>query len=425
MSSVNSTLASGASQEGPVVIVGGGIVGMAVAHALLRDHRRVVVIDSGLAQQRCSYGNAGSLSPGSVAPLGMPGVVRQVPGWLTDRQAPLYVSTDYWFKVAPWLTKFVLASGKKQVERISHALKDLLGTSIVLYSQLLREIGASDLVSKHGQLQLYPSHAYRAKDEAVWRLRRERGVAVDYVERDDITAMEPGIGDRYTCGVFLPNEGLVVNPGRLVEVLAASFASFGGQVMTSRVQGFDIQAGVVKGVITDAGIVPASAVVVAAGAWSNKLSRQLGDDLPLQTQRGYHVTLPNSGVRISRPVVAADRKYFVSPMEMGVRVAGTVEFDSLHKPAKYDRARTLMRSVIELFPDIDTSNASMWMGHRPCFPDSLPVIDHASRHANVLYAFGNGHLGLTAAPMMGLLIADLVEGRKPRIDLKPFTMARF
>jgi D-amino-acid dehydrogenase len=294
-----------------------------------------------------------------------------------------------------------------------------------MYSQLLRELGASDLISQRGQLQLYPSHAHRAKDEAVWQLRRDRGVSVEYVERNDISALEPCIGERYTCGIFLPNEGLVANPGRLVEVLTTRFADSGGRVISGRVQGFDIAGGDVRGAVTDAGIVKSGVVVLAAGAWSNNLSRLLGDNLPLQTQRGYHVSLPDPRVQLSRPVVAADRKYFASPMEQGLRIAGTVEFDSLDQPAQYDRARTLMRCVNELFPNIDTSNASMWMGHRPCFPDSLPVIDRSSRHPNVLYAFGNGHLGLTAAPMMGKLIADMIIGRQPGIDLRPFRVARF
>ncbi len=408
-----------------IIVVGGGIVGMAIGHALLREGRRVVVIDPGLAEQRCSYGNAGSLSSSSVAPLGMPGVVRQVPGWLLDPQAPLYVNAAYWLRVTPWLIRFVLASNRTKVEGISHALSSLLRTTIPLYSQLLQEIGASDLLSRRGQLQLYPSHEYRARDDAVWRLKRERGAEVTYVERGEITDLEPNIGERYACGVFLPEEGLVTNPGRLIEQLAASFASRGGVIATSRVRSFQLESGAVAGVVTDTGITRASAVVVAAGAWSSNLSRQLGDNLPLQTQRGYHVMLPQSGVSVSRPVVAADRKYFVSPMETGLRIAGTVEFDDLNKPPNYDRARTLMRSVTELFPDIDTSAATMWMGNRPCFPDSLPVIDRASRHSNVLYAFGNGHLGLTAAPMMGLVIADMIEGRKPRIDLAPFAVSRF
>jgi glycine/D-amino acid oxidase-like deaminating enzyme len=425
MSTTNHKPVNGTSHADPVVIVGGGIVGINIALALLRERRRVIVVDPGIAEQRCSFGNAGSLSPGSVAPLGMPGVVRQVPKWLTDSQAPLYVSNGYWLKVAPWLTKFVLASGKNKVERISHALKDLLGSSVTLYTELLRDLGAGDLISQRGQLQLYPSHAYREKDNAAWQLRRDRGVTVEYVERDDIAALEPSVGERYACGVFLPNEGLVVNPGRLVEVLTTSFAGLGGEVVAGKVHGFDMEGGTVRGVVTDAGIVKAGTVVLAAGAWSNELSRQLGDNLPLQTQRGYHVSFPNSHVQISRPVVAADRKYFVSPMEQGLRVAGTVEFDGLFEPPKYERARMLMRSVTELFPHIDTSSASMWMGHRPCFPDSLPVIDRARRYSNVLYAFGNGHLGLTAAPMMGSLIADLVIGREPQIDLRPFNTGRF
>lgn len=411
--------------SGQVVVIGGGIVGLATVHALLRDGHRTVLVDPGIANQRCSYGNAGSISAGSVAPLGMPGVFRQVPGWLLNAQSPLRVSPGYWPRAIPWLTRFVLASRPDRVERISRALKPLLTDSIQRYRRLLGELDALDLLSETGQLQLYPSDSYRDQDARVWALRRDRGVAVQYVERGEILELEPSIGERYTCGVHLPNEGLIVNPARLVDTLATRFGELGGKVVTARARGFHVEAGRVQGVETDAGRYPAKAVVVAAGAWSNELSRQLGDNLPLQTQRGYHLTFPSPRIRIGRVVVAVDKKCFISPLEEGLRVAGTVEFDGLGAKPNMARTHALRTAIEALLPGVETSDASAWMGNRPCFPDSMPVIDRATHHANVFYAFGNGHLGLTGAPMTGQLIADLVSGRSPTIDIAPFSATRF
>lgn len=408
-----------------VIVVGGGIIGLAIAHALLRDGHRTVLVDPGIEELRCSYGNAGSISAGSVAPLGMPGVVRQVPGWLLSAQSPLHVSPGYWPRAIPWLTRFVLASRPDKVERISRALKPLLTDSIQRYRQWLGDLDALDLLSETGQLQLYPSDAYRDRDARVWALRRDRGVALQYVERGEILELEPSIGERYPCGVYLPNEGLIVNPARLVDKLAMRFGELGGKVVKARASRFHVESGRVQGVETDAGRYPAKAVVVAAGAWSNGLSRQLGDNLPLQTQRGYHLTFRHPRIEIGRVVVAVDKKCFISPLEDGLRVAGTVEFDGLAAKPNMARTHALRTAIEALLPGVETSNASAWMGNRPCFPDSMPVIDRATHHANVFYAFGNGHLGLTGAPMTGQLIADLVSGRAPTIDIAPFSARRF
>lgn len=408
-----------------IVVVGGGIIGITVAISLLNDGHEVTVIDPGIAELRCSYGNAGSLSPGSVAPLAMPGVMTQVPGWLLDSRAPLYVSNDYWLRAAPWLAKFVLSSRKDKVEKISHALKELLGTSIELYRELLNEVGAQDLIIQKGQLQLYPSHAAREKDAAVWKLRRDREVKVVEIERGEILDLEPAVGERYVCGIYLPNEGMITNPGRLVDRLTKYFAASGGRVVSSKVTGFLQGPNGVCGVLSPSGPNRADLVVVAAGAWSNELSSQLGDKLPLQTQRGYHAMLTCPSVTINRPVVAADRKYFATPMEQGLRIAGTVEFDSLDREPNYDRARTLLKSVSELLPGVNTQDVSMWMGHRPCLPDSLPVVDRGTSDRNVIYAFGNGHLGLTAAPMMAKLVTSLVRETEAEIDIEAFSVRRF
>ncbi|WJR80323.1 FAD-dependent oxidoreductase [Bradyrhizobium sp. NP1] len=409
-----------------LVVVGGGIAGITAALALLKRGLQVVVVDEGIAEKRCSFGNAGSLSPGSVAPLAMPGVLAQVPGMLLDPKAPLHIRASYILQAAPWLWRFVREASPARVQEISLGLSALLGTSIELYTGLLAEIGGTDLIRRRGQLQLYADeHSFR-KDQAVWALRRARGVTVEDVNADDIRQLEPSIGKRYSFGVYLPNEGMITNPAGLVDRLTEVFVRRGGEVINAKVVAFDIGPERPRALLTNSGPVTGDAFVIAAGAWSTRLTRQIGDDLPLQTQRGYHITVHKPNVELSRPVVAADRKYFVTPMDIGLRIAGTVEFDSLDSAPNYARARALIANVPELLPDLKVGiDESIWMGHRPCMPDSLPVIDRASRFNNVFYAFGNGHLGLTGAPMTAELIAALVTGSKPAIDISPFRVSRF
>lgn len=398
---------------------------MTCALALQRRGLKVTIVDEGMAERRCSFGNAGSLSPGSVAPLAMPGILGQVPGMLMDPLAPLYIRPSYILQVAPWLWQFVRASSPARVEAISHGLSSLLGSSIGLYTKLLREVGALDLMRRRGQLQLYSDHKSFKKDQAVWDLRRARGVAVEDVTAHEIRQLEPAVGNRYTCGVYLPNEGMITDPARLVERLTEAFHRNGGNVVNAKASQFDIGEHSPRAILTNRSPVQGGIFVIAAGAWSIELSGKIGDKVPLQTQRGYHVTLQDPGVLLNRPVVAADRKYFVTPMDMGLRVAGTVEFDSLESPPRHDRARALVGRISELLPNIQIDKKAVWMGHRPCMPDSLPVIDRSTSFANVFYAFGNGHLGLTGAPMTAEIVAALVMGERPAIDVTPFRVSRF
>jgi D-amino-acid dehydrogenase len=355
----------------------------------------------------------------------MPGVLGQVPRWFADPAGPLCVSRSYWFGSLPWLLKFLRASTPRRVEEISHGLKALLSGSVEKYVALLSEMGAPDLLRRTGQLQLYPSEDALKKDAGVWQLRRERGVTVETVEADEIRQLEPAVSRRYGWGVYLPNEGLIVNPARLVSVLAEHVARNGGEVIDAEVIGFCVGSGVTSALVLNGDRIDVDQVVIAAGAWSNVLTRQLGEDFPLQTQRGYHVSVSDPGIELKRPVVAADRKYFVSPMEGSLRIAGTVEFADLAAPPNFKRARNLLTSAVELLPGLKATDGVEWMGNRPCLPDSLPIVDRSRDFRNVYYAFGNGHLGLTAAPMMGEVVASLMSGAEPPIDILPFSARRF
>jgi glycine/D-amino acid oxidase-like deaminating enzyme len=408
-----------------VVVVGAGIVGVCAAWQLARRGASVALIDRDEPGKGCSYGNAGALSFGSVAPLAMPGVMRDAMSMLFDPAAPLRIPFAYLPKAVPWLTRFVRAARPDAVRRISDALSALLANSIEKHLDILSEVGAAEIVRRTGQLYLYPDEVWLAKDAGSWQLRKDHGLRIERLDRDGILALEPEVGPAYAIGMFTPDQGMSANPYRQVTAIAADFARHGGRIVRDRVVAIEVENERVRAVRGENDIYRCDHAVVCAGAWSAELLRALGYALPLESQRGYHVTIASPGITISRPVVAADRKVFLTPMEEGLRAAGTVEFGGLTRAPNRKRAEYLVRDMARVFPRAQIpADWSFWMGHRPCFPDSLPVMG-PSRHRGLWFNFGHGHLGLTMSAPSGEILARAICGEPSNIDLAPFSFARF
>ena len=406
-----------------VVVVGAGIVGLCAAWHLLKRGARVTLIDRQGPGLGCSFGNSGSLSSGSVAPLAMPGVVKSAPRMLLDPASPLRVAPGYALKAAPWLARFVAASRPSRVQKISDALASLLRASIEHHARILREIEAMELLRRDGQLVVYRNEEQLAKDRAVWDLRHRHGYEIHVLHRAGILELEPAVGPAYTVGVYLPDQAMVANPHRYCEELARALVQRGADIVRDEVRA--IETGPL-GIRLSQKSLSADKVVVAAGAWSAGLLRPLGHRVPLESQRGYHVTLQDTGVEIRRPVVPADRKVFIGQQESGLRVGGTVEFAGLDAPPDRARADLLLEDLAAVFPQARLTGArSDWMGHRPCLPDSLPVIGESPKHRGLWLAFGHGHLGLTGAAVTGDVLARAMHGEPPGLDLAPFSAARF
>ena len=413
------------NSSGNVVVIGAGIVGVCVAWQLTRRGAEVTLIDRDAPGLGCSFGNAGALSFGSVAPLAMPGVTRDGLSMLIDPAAPLRIPLDYLPRAAPWLWRFVRAARPEAVRRISAALASLLANSIEKHLEILNEIGAADLVRRSGQLHLYPDDAWLAKDAMSWALRREHGLRVEKLGRADILALEPEVGPDYAMAMFTPDQGMSVNPYRQVTAIADDFAGRGGRIVRDRVVAIELADDRVAAVRGEAASYPCAHAVVCAGAWSTQLLADLGYRIPLESQRGYHVTIASPGIAVTRTVSAADRKVFLTPMEDGLRVAGTVEFGGLTRPPTRRRAEFLVRDLKRVFPRAQIpADWSFWMGHRPCLPDSLPVIG-SSRHRGLWFNFGHGHLGLTMSAKSGEVVARAICREPSNLDLAPFSFARF
>lgn len=411
-----------------VVVIGGGAIGVCAASFALRDGHDVTIIEPGEIAKGATFGNAGCLNASSVVPMSMPGNLAKVPGWLTDPLGPLSIRWAYAPTIAPWIFKFLRAGTPERVRRQAEALRGLLHDSYGAYQPLVQAAGAQHLVRRNGHLVVYRERADLEGDAAGWKLRRDNGIEFQMLERDALWQQEPSLSHDYKFGAFIPTNGHTVNPNRLIASFAEAFARDGGTIRQARALGFELDGGHLRAVRTDAGSIAADAAVVAAGAYSRPLARELGDDVPLDTERGYHVVIRDPEVEPRSSILDATGKFVATPMDMGLRFAGTVEFAGLEAPPDWRRARVLLTLARRLFPalkaDYEEERLSLWMGFRPSMPDSLPVIGHARRTRDVVYAFGHGHVGLAAGARTGALVADLLAGRPPHIPVEPFAPTR-
>ena len=408
-----------------ITIIGAGIVGVATASYLQRDGHKVTIVDMRPPGEYCSSGNAGILSPGSCVPLATPGILWKVPGYLSDPLGPLTLDLGYLPKAMPWLVRFMVSSRLSRVETIADGLRALLSQTFECYEPLVNHAAVDDLVRRTGYVVTYESRAAYEGDALSWKLRRDRGVIIEELDDAGIKKLVPELKLTYDVGLYLPEQGYVANPERLTKALAAQFLRDGGLILQREVKDVERSGNRVTGLITDSGHVPVEHLVVCAGSHSNEFTSKLGDSLPLEAERGYHVTYSDPNTTLSMPVFCPEHKYFVTPMEMGLRIAGQSEFAGIHAQPNYARADVLMKQMQRMLPDISPVDATKWMGRRPSMPDSLPVIGPATKMANVHYGFGHGHIGLCGGAPTGRLLADLITGRKPFIDPAPYHAGRF
>jgi len=415
-------LAAGARK---VTVIGAGIVGVSCALNLIRQGFAVTIVDRLPPGEGCSKGNAGMFSSDSFVPLAMPGTLRQVPRWLIDPLGPLAIRWRHLPALLPFLVRFLAAARPSRVAAIADALAPLLAASPEQHLKLARGTAAERLIRCRGALYVYESERSMADDEPAWRLRRERGASPRRLTAGEIREREPALAPIYACGYFLPDLGQATEPMKLVKALAAAFLAAGGTILQREVRDLAIAAGRVARLITDGEPLDVDILVIAAGAWSGRLAARLGHPVPIEGERGYHVTIANPGVSLDVPVFAAGTMVIATPMDGGIRMAGTAEYGGLDAAPNPGRWRVLVRHAKRMLPAIDTSSISEWSNLRPTLPDSLPVIGRAPNFADVIFAFGHQHVGLTAGPKTGEIVADLVAGRAPNIDLRPFRVDRF
>jgi D-amino-acid dehydrogenase len=412
-----------------VAVIGAGIVGVCAASWLQRDGHSVFLVEPGNPGEGASFGNAGCFNGSSVTPMAMPGIIKNVPRWLMDPLGPLALRWSYLPTILPYLVRFVRAGTPEKVRAQARAMRPLVGPTVPLVRELAKAAGAEDLVHQRGHLYVYRSAAALEKDGFAWALRRENGVVVDAFDADELRQLEPALSRDYVRGLLVRENGHTSNPLALVNRLVEHFRGQGGEIIQARALGFRLDGRRLTAISTDRGDLVADAAVVCAGAYSKPLAAALGDRVPLETERGYHLMIRDPEVMPRIPTADADGKFVATPMDTGLRFAGTVELAGLAAPPDWRRAQILLTQGRKMLPGLAAQHAeervSVWMGHRPALPDSLPVLGPSRASPDVIYAFGHGHVGMTAAPMTGKIVADLLSGRPAPIDIVPFAAGRF
>ncbi len=408
-----------------ITVIGAGLIGIACAAWLQRDGHRVTVVARGNPGEDCSFGNSGLLSPGSVVPPAVPGAWRNIPRWLLDPDGPLVVRPGYAPRLLPWLARWLKSCAEPRAREISRALTALHAPVFDNYAPLLADAGATGLIARTGQLYVSELDDGAAGTPFQRALREQAGVRTERLSGDAARELEPALGKAIRSALYFPDNGHSVNSFKLVQALAAHFQKAGGRLLKRAVTGFDISADGPRGLLTDGGPLPVKTLVIAAGAWSHRLTVQLGTPLPLEAERGYHLMLPDPGIQLRVPLVNRDHNFTMTTMDNGLRLAGTAEFAGVDAPPDYRRARMLLARGQRTLPGLRGDRAAEWMGCRPSLPDGLPVIDRSPRFPNVYFACGHAHFGLTEAPTTGKLIAELISGRRPSLDLTPYKATRF
>ena len=407
-------------------VVGAGIVGVSCALHLQRLGASVTMIDRhepGDADA-ASYGNAGVLARCSVVPVATPGILLKVPSMLFAADGPLFIRWSYLPRLLPWLVPYIRSSIRKNVEHTARNLAPLLFDSVDEHRALAQGTDAERWVRSCEYVYLYESRHAFERDAFGWGLRREHGFEWDTLQGAAIREFDPALSPRYEFAVVLKDHGMIANPGNYVSDLAKGFAAAGGKVIRANVKQVDTgDDGVV--LKTDGDDIKADKVIIAAGAWSHFLAAKFGANVPLETERGYHLDLLRANKQPSVPVMDAARKFVATPMDGALRLAGVLEFSGLDAPASSGPPELLLRGAKAMLPGLEYEAKRTWMGHRPATADSLPVIGPAPASRQVYFAYGHHHVGLTAGPKTGRIVAQHVMGLQPNAILDAYRCDRF
>jgi D-amino-acid dehydrogenase len=351
--------------------------------------------------------------------------MKKAPAWLLDPNGPLSIPPAYALKIAPWLLAFFKASLPARYRAAVAAQGALMGHSAAALERLVATHDLEPLLRREGQLQLYEGEREFRASLPGWEERRAVGVKFDLLTRaEEIAEIQPGLSPRFTHAGFTPDWKNVTDPAMWTNRLADMAQGRGATLVRAEIGALKPSESGVKLTGTDVNRA-FDKVVVAAGAHSNRLTRQLGLSLPLETERGYNVTLPEGAFDLRTHVTFAGHGFVVSRIGDGIRVGGGVELGGLDLAPRMSRADALLAKAARFLPDLRTTGGRHWMGFRPSMPDSLPVIDVAPGNSRVILAFGHGHLGLTQSAGTAEIIADLVDGVPPAIDITPFRATRF
>lgn len=392
-------------------VIGGGIVGAAVAHALQAAGHATTLIERGQPGMAASFGNAGHIGTASLVPQAVPGIWRNVPRWLRDPASPLAVRPAAMLRHLPWFLRFLANSRQARMERHAAHLAVLLAEVPEAWRALAADCAADHLFERErGLLHVFESRA--ALDRARWAydLRAAHGVRVVELDSAATRAREPCLAPHVEAGIWLPDVATVRDPLALTEAVVARFVGLGGTLLSAAVSDLHRDGPRLRAIATSMGDVDADLFVLAAGAWSAPFARTLGTRVPVAAERGYHVMSRGGNAPVRQPLMLAERRVVVSPMVGGLRLTTLAEFDHPDAPPDHARAARAFAGAEGAIPGVTGGIDARWMGPRPSTPDGLPVIGRAPRAENVILAHGHGHLGLTMAALTARMVLRCLDG---------------
>lgn len=409
-------------------IIGAGIVGTSTAAYLQRQGFTVTFIDRVPPGEGCSFGNAGGLAFAEIMPTIHPGIYKKLPGWLLDPLGPLTIRWSYLPRALPW---FMAAARNTLPARFKEITKHraFLGMRVVSdFEDLLKAAGRHDLMVYRETLRVFDSQGQFDGEARERDIKKAHGFPVEIYSGNDAREMEPDLSPAITHASTHGGWYFVKDPEKVVKAIAEKVVRDGGTFLQEEVKEIKVEDGKATSISLAGGkTLPIDRLVICAGAYSHLLARQLGDNVLLEAERGYHIVLPDPGVKLSRSITYARTPGAATPMAMGLRLAGTDEFAGLDAAPNYKRADALWHVFKRALPGLrpPDEKATRWMGRRPGTPDSLPVIGPSKRVQNVFYGFGHGHMGLTWGPSTGRMLAELMADKPANADLTPFRVDRF
>lgn len=409
-----------------ITVIGAGIVGMCTAVTLQQRGWQVRLIDERAPGTGASFGNAGLVSMDSCIPIAMPGMFKKIPQWLADHEGPLSIRKGYLPSAFPWLLRWLRSGASRNaVLQQARALRALHGEADKLYRKLLGADVTARIIKMPGQLHVWEENQHA--DAFSRQIQTDNNISPRVLNAGEVRDLIPGISDRITHGQLYENNGFASSPLLLVQALLKQFVDNGGKVIRQRVNGIcrDEAAGDYR-IILAAENVRARRLVICAGAWANRLLDGLNIRVPLETERGYHVSFQPEALSLPMPIMDKTRAIAITPMVDNIRIAGFVEIAGLDAAPNMSREQLLIRHARTLFPSLDvTMKKDFWLGFRPSTPDSLPVLDRVPHLPGLYLGFGHGHTGMTGAPKSAEILADLIAGSPSNINIHPYRLNRF
>ena len=407
-----------------IVVIGAGMVGASSALWLKRAGHAVTLVDRGSPGMGTSYGNAGVLAACSSVPVTVPGLMGKAPKYLLDRNFPLFLRWGYLPKLLPFLSRYLSYANDSDTRRIAKHLNFIVGDCIAQHQDLAGNTQAGKWLKDTPYCFAYTNRAAFEADHYAWGLRAEHGFTPEILEGHAVQDYQPALSQKLQCLAVTQDHGMVFNPAAYIADLVQTFQEMGGVWQQAEVKNFHLENEKIVSVATDHGNIPCDQAVLATGAFSKPLMAKLGLNIPLESERGYHILYKEPNISPTVPIMIASGKFVATPMQSGLRCAGIIEFGGLEAESSKKPLALMRRKVTEAFPELQARTEEEWLGHRPAPADSLPLIGEI-RTSGIYAAFGHHHIGLTAGAKTGRLIADLISNKTQSTDLSAFEPLRF